>query len=1339
MPALAVAFVRVRPDLAGFRQEAARQLGRIRLTKPVTLTPDASAFREQAIARLARVRLAPIRVPVNPDTTGLGRTTERAVRPAGTRAGQVFSTAMTDRLNTQLRTLNLPELNLKANSADMDRAITATREHLQLLVRDASNIELRMQSGQALAELTRFDRSLRRTEAQAGESGDRAGRLFGSRMARGVESSNTFSRVAAIMASRVGVIAAAFGAALPAVIQWTAALAPAAGLVAGLPAGLLGARAAVLTFKLAVDGVGQAISAGLTGTAAQAAKALQALPPPARAFAREVIALKPRIDALRASVAGRFFAPLTDEVRPLAQVWMPLLQREMGGLGGAMGGFGQQVAITARQATVMQGVTAIFDGTRRSVTILRAAVDPLGQAFGRVLSATAGILPQLSGQFVILAQRVAAWLSQAARSGQLMAIWNNAMVVLRQLGTVALNVGSILGSIFSAASNNGAGLLATLGRLTGQAAAFLRTAQGAQMLQTIFATLSVIGAAMSRALGALLPAIARSVGILAPALSQVAGTAAQFVVALAPALPAVAQLAASLVGSLLPALNWLAGLLTRHEGLIKVLVPSIVALRLAFLGLNIAMRLNPIGIIITAIVLMISWTVRLWQTNENFRNQVLAVWGAVKTAIGAVANWFSGTIAPSIQRASQQAVAAWTWLRNTATTVWGGITGAVRGFLTFLGTVARVAQTAWNGLVAGVNTVYHVFDPVWHAIARVVQAAGAVIQLAVAIYVAYLRNVVGPAIMWLWRTIFAPAFGAIRALVSVAIAGVRSVLNGAVGFIRGPVASGVMWLWRTIFAPAWAAMRAITNVAVGGIRALLTGLINHLRGPASAAFTFFRGVVSSIMGTVRNVISSGVNAARGFLNSLGTFVRVTLPGAFRTGVAAITSAWDKVKAAAKVPVTFVVRSVINPLINGFNAVAKVFHTSTIDPIHGFAKGGQVTPELAAARPVLARARGGIIPGAPSDRDNRLARLIDGGGRMLGNLKVATGEFVVNAAATARNLPLLRRINADRGGTARPQGRVRGVDTARDGLPQLLGGLQFGGLIDWAKGLVNKGKAVVSKVLNVIADPSAAIRDLANRAINAIPGGGAFRDVLVGMGRSLVTGVINKIKSFFTTGGVGGIAGNASPGFPPWPSSPGAQRGDSGVWRNIVALIKSTGPISGSFGNAYRPGDPLWHGSGRAVDWMGFNQDALATFLAGRRPLELIHRTGRRDYAYTRGRNKGSFNNALMQAHRNHVHIAMKLGGLLARLRGRAGAVVKLMDRGGAFPSGTAAINTSGHTEQVLTGGPGGDIAELTGLLAQLLTAVRGLGADVADALERPTRRAVQLGRTRGTVTIGRPA
>lgn len=116
-------------------------------------------------------------------------------------------------------------------------------------------------------------------------------------------------------------------------------------------------------------------------------------------------------------------------------------------------------------------------------------------------------------------------------------------------------------------------------------------------------------------------------------------------------------------------------------------------------------------------------------------------------------------------------------------------------------------------------------------------------------------------------------------------------------------------------------------------------------------------------------------------------------------------------------------------------------------------------------------------------------------------------------------------------------------------------------------------------------------------------------------------------------------------FGHWPSSPSAQRGDSGVWRKIVALVNASG-IPHHFGNAYRPGDPLWHGSGRAVDFMGYNQDRLAQFFLARQSqvLELIHRSKSRDYGITRGHY-----NAMPHQwplHRNHLHIAMQDGGTI---------------------------------------------------------------------------------------------
>ncbi len=124
------------------------------------------------------------------------------------------------------------------------------------------------------------------------------------------------------------------------------------------------------------------------------------------------------------------------------------------------------------------------------------------------------------------------------------------------------------------------------------------------------------------------------------------------------------------------------------------------------------------------------------------------------------------------------------------------------------------------------------------------------------------------------------------------------------------------------------------------------------------------------------------------------------------------------------------------------------------------------------------------------------------------------------------------------------------------------------------------------------------------------------------------------------------ASKVTPAFGAWPSSPSAQRGDSGVWRQIMTMVRASG-IPYSFGNAYRPGDPLWHGSGRAVDLMGFNQDRLAQFFMGMQSkvLELIHTTNQGGYYITRGRRQASMGvqDAL---HRNHLHVAMAGGGII---------------------------------------------------------------------------------------------
>lgn len=135
-------------------------------------------------------------------------------------------------------------------------------------------------------------------------------------------------------------------------------------------------------------------------------------------------------------------------------------------------------------------------------------------------------------------------------------------------------------------------------------------------------------------------------------------------------------------------------------------------------ALNVAMKANPIGIVITIIMALIGVIILAWKRSETFRKIVTAVWNGIKSAISAVVNWLTSTAWPFIKRVwdaivrgvtnvKNRVVAAfnavrsgigtavdwvaskWAWLRDK-------ISGAVSGIKGFL-------SGMWNGLTSGLK------------------------------------------------------------------------------------------------------------------------------------------------------------------------------------------------------------------------------------------------------------------------------------------------------------------------------------------------------------------------------------------------------------------------------------------------------------------------------------------------------------------------------------------------------------------------------------------------------------------------------------------------------------
>lgn len=173
----------------------------------------------------------------------------------------------------------------------------------------------------------------------------------------------------------------------------------------------------------------------------------------------------------------------------------------------------------------------------------------------------------------------------------------------------------------------------------------------------------------------------------------------------------------------------------KWEVVTKLQAVATKAMTIAQGALNTVMNMNPISLIIIAIVALIAIIVVLWNKCEWFREGVMtvinAIWGAIQS-VGSfimgvfqnVFNFVSG-IFTNLWNVIQTVVntivsifsTAWNTIKSVATTVWNGILGLFSaGGKIFTGVVEGIAgvfKTIVNAIIKGINRVIRIpFDTI---------------------------------------------------------------------------------------------------------------------------------------------------------------------------------------------------------------------------------------------------------------------------------------------------------------------------------------------------------------------------------------------------------------------------------------------------------------------------------------------------------------------------------------------------------------------------------------------------------------------------------------------------
>jgi phage-related protein len=424
-----------------------------------------------------------------------------------------------------------------------------------------------------------------------------------------------------------------------------------AGTLLATMGGLAGAAVAFGASGAAVVGTMTIAFNGMKDAIAGDEDALERLPGPARDFAKAVSGLKDEWDDLRKSVQSAFFEDLADSFETTAKNVLPHLKKGLTGVADGLSDIAAEALDAADSPEFLDGMNAVLESTKDGLKAASAGVGGFVRGMGTIMEVFAPLIERVGQGFADLGDRFEAWINRARDTGQLQQLIDTMIDTLSTLAGIVGNVGAIFASVFSAANDQGGGLLNTVESLTGKLSEFFDSAEGKTALKTFFESLAAVADAvvpivleLAKAIGEdLAPhfaTIATEVGPSLRDLVEALGDAIGKidVKTLAEGLVDVLDAVIPLIGPLGDFLGWI----TSIKGLVPAIVIALGLWTVAQWSLNAAMYANPIVWIIALIIALIAVVVLLianWDSVvaavQAMQEKLVEIWGIIFDSIKA--------------------------------------------------------------------------------------------------------------------------------------------------------------------------------------------------------------------------------------------------------------------------------------------------------------------------------------------------------------------------------------------------------------------------------------------------------------------------------------------------------------------------------------------------------------------------------------------------------------------------------------------------------------------------------------------------------------------------------
>ena len=348
---------------------------------------------------------------------------------------------------------------------------------------------------------------------------------------------------------------------------------------------------------------------------------------------------------------------------------------------------------------------------------------------------------------------------------------------------------------------------------------------------------------------------------------------------------------------------------------------------------------SPAAIVVGVIAAITAVIIHLWNTNEDFRNTITAIWQKIKDAFT--------TFAAGISERLSALGITFSDVTSAIKTIWDG----------FCNLLAPVLEAAFSTIAIALQTAFNVILGIWDVFSAVFSGDWSGAWEAV-------KGIFSS----IWdglKEYFSTIIGAVKGVADVFLGWFgtnwETVWNGVKTFFEG--------IWNGIssfFEGIWNGISTFCTTVWNGIVTNVTAFCTTVHDTISTIFNAVKDVVSNVWETIKNVVQVAIMFIVEVIKAAFELITVPFRFIWENCRDTIISVWETIKSAVQTAINFVKDNIITPVMNAisttittvWNAIQTTFTTvinaikSAVQTAWNFMKDSVITPVMNGIKTVI---------------------------------------------------------------------------------------------------------------------------------------------------------------------------------------------------------------------------------------------------------------------------------------------------------------------------------------------------------------------------------------------------